>query len=394
MSRCAKESPSSQWDTTVTDRPPRTVLVAFHEEGLGGAALSVLRVVPLLEGRGWRFIFWASRPSELSEELHQRGAEVYGAQRPVAYGLRTLRSSPGASRRLAALPGYLSALRRLVVRRSPALVHANSLYALAEAAAARSAGAPVLLHVHELVPQGVKGMLARVAARRIAAERIAVSQASAASLKGAATRIIFGGASLPPTPASLDRQPRPFVVGTVGAISARKGSDIFVDAARRVLAETTAIRFRMIGAFRDPVDRGWGNRIVEEARAAGVEHRDVANVERELMGWDAFVLPSRVDPFPLAMLEAMAAGLPVIGTNAGGIPEQVRTGCGILVPPGDSEALARAIVQLARMPWEERAAMGAAARRQVGEHFTLERQAGALDAAYRALTARTATTSS
>jgi glycosyltransferase involved in cell wall biosynthesis len=360
----------------------REVLVAFHEEVLGGATRSLLGAVPALERRGWRFVFWAARPSELFDALAGRDHEVHGARRPVAYGLRRLRAPPGPRARLAALGPYLGTLRRLVADRRPALVHANSLYALAEAAAARAAGAPVLLHVHEIVPGGAKGAAARAVARAVARERVAVSAASAASLRDPRARVVFEAADPPAAPATIRDAPRPFVVGTVGAISRRKGSDVFVEAARRVLARTDAVAFRMLGAARDPLDPAWGERVLDDARRLGIEHGVVDDAAAAVASWDAFVLPSREDPFPLAMLEAMAAGVPVIGSAAGGIPEQVAPGCGVLVPPGDPGALADAILALAAAPAAERAAMGAAARDRVAARFTVEHQAAGLHAAY------------
>src|SRR5439155_15177290 len=63
--------------------------------------------------------------------------------------------------------------------------------------------------------------------------------------------------------------------------------------------------------------------------------------------WDVFVLPSRTDAFPLASLEAMAAGVPIVASSVDGIPEQItHLEHGVLVPPEDVEALAEWIVRL------------------------------------------------
>jgi glycosyltransferase involved in cell wall biosynthesis len=327
---------------------------------------------------------WAPRPSPLADELCALGYHVYGEPRTIAFSLRTLRSPPGALRRTASLPRYFGRLRELVRELSPVLVHTNAIDNLAEVVAIRSLGVPIVMQLHQVVPRGVKGAVARLMTRVLADDVVAVSRASAESvgLGRRTPRVVFGATRLPREPAEVRREPSPFVVGTVGVISPRKGSDIFVEAARRALEHEPRLRFRMLGPARDPLDPEWGRQVLDRARRLGIEYTPDSNVPAELRRLDAFVLASRVDAFPVAMLEAMAMGLPVLGTRVEGIPEQLTPECGVLVSPEDPDALARAIVRLARAPYEQRAAMGAAARRRVKEHFTLERQAEGLESAY------------
>jgi hypothetical protein len=105
----------------------------------------------------------------------------------------------------------------------------------------------------------------------------------------------------------------------------------------------------------------------EQVAALGLESRvrflgvraDVADI---LRASDMFVLSSRVEGNPLSVMEAMAAGLPVVSTAVGGVPELVREGeTGLLVPSEDAGALARAVQVLVDDP-VRRQAMGAAAR--------------------------------
>src|SRR3954452_9958291 len=112
---------------------PRTVLVVFHQDVLGGATLSVVRMIPHLEERGWRFAFWVERPSPLFDELRDRGLTVSGRPRPVAYSVTSLREPPGLRRRVLETPSYLRDFRRFIRQTSPSIVHANSLFTLAEA---------------------------------------------------------------------------------------------------------------------------------------------------------------------------------------------------------------------------------------------------------------------
>ena len=83
-------------------------------------------------------------------------------------------------------------------------------------------------------------------------------------------------------------------------------------------------------------------------------------------------MPSLHEGFPLAALEAMAAGLPIVASAVGGLPEMVEHGrTGWLVPPAEPEPLAARLAELIRDP-EQTIAMGAAGRIRVGNHFPVE----------------------
>jgi glycosyltransferase involved in cell wall biosynthesis len=102
-----------------------------------------------------------------------------------------------------------------------------------------------------------------------------------------------------------------------------------------------------------------------------------------------FVLSSRSEALPVSVLEAMAAGLPVVATRVGGVPELVVEGeTGLLVPPSDPAALAAALQRLLDEP-ELRARLGAAGRARVQEHFAVDSFAEShLDVYRRALAAK------
>lgn len=115
------------------------------------------------------------------------------------------------------------------------------------------------------------------------------------------------------------------------------------------------------------VGEDWGGYGVVRsfARTLGLEDRvvlvgrvDRASLLEEFRRADVFVLPSLFDSFPIAILEAMAAALPVVATRVGGVPDVVEDGqSGLLVPPGDPAALAEGLRLLAREPGT-RGAMG------------------------------------
>jgi len=363
--------------------------VVLHDELLNGATISVLRAVPLLEEQGWQFGFWVPQPGPAANFLRKRGAQVLGEARPIVSGFEALREPPGAWRRLSATPGYLRRFSKAVRAVAPQLVHSNSLYSYAEALTARAIGVPTILHVHDMAPESRKLAIARWVCRTGVNRTVAVSEACAASyaIDDWAPEVVYEAAPIPAKPAPARDNPRPFVVGTVGVISKRKGSDIFVGAARQVLPEKRDIEFRLVGEPTDPLDRDWGMDVLQAAAAAGIRHSPRVEVLEELRTWDAFVLPSRKDPFPIVMLEAMASGLPVIGTAVDGISEQLTSETGILIEPESPTALANAIRELSAMSVEVRRAMGLAARERVSSHFDLARQARGLDGVYRRLAA-------
>jgi glycosyltransferase involved in cell wall biosynthesis len=87
--------------------------------------------------------------------------------------------------------------------------------------------------------------------------------------------------------------------------------------------------------------------------------------------WDVFVMPSLEEGFPIAALDAMAAGLPVVATDVGGVPELIEDGkTGRLVPPYDADALASRLRLLLLNP-EQRLSMGAAGHARVRDHFSV-----------------------
>lgn len=371
-----------------------TVTVVFHEHEVGGATRAVVRVLPQLERLGWRFSFWVPGSGVLADELRDRGYRVAGLPRHLRYSRDALRVTPGARRRLASVPGYLRAFRSLVRDERPAVVHANTRLTIPEVVIARRAGVATVLNVHETFDQGFRAATAARAIRIGAHEVVAPSMATAARLArhGVTARVVPYGIDVPPSPVP-QRGDRPMVVGTLGTVSRRKGSDTFVAAARALRdgPHGSQLAFRVVGPPAGGPEEPWARDLIRSATEAGIEHRVVGDSYAELREWDLFVLPAREDPFPLAVLEALASGLPVIGTRVDGIVEQLAWGrAGVLVPPDDAPALAGAIADLARSP-ERRAALGRTGRERVSRELTFERQAAGLDAAYRdALRARRA----
>ncbi len=127
-------------------------------------------------------------------------------------------------------------------------------------------------------------------------------------------------------------------------------------------------------------------RLATELGVAGrvefVGRRSPAEVRELLRGVDLLALPSRIEGFPYTILEAMAAGVPVVATRVYGIPEAVDDGVtGTLVGVGDVGALSAAFSTLIG-DRALRSRMGNAARRRFEQRFTLERHVHEMEAMY------------
>ncbi len=364
----------------------REVLVILHEDALGGATRAITRVVPEMAERGWSFSFWVGDPSPAADEVRALGQRVIRAPRvegiwpnPLVYSARALRLDPGVREHLRKAGRAVRALRRVIRTRRPALVHANTILSSWEGMIARRAGSPVLLHVHEPPFSGWKSHLA---GRLVASADVVVapSQAIAAELRssGVSAAVAHYGIDAGAEPRRAEEGS---VVGTLGTISRRKGSDTFVEAAIEAGRIDSGIRFEMGGAADAPFERAWAEGVLARAQAAGVEWSPHLDAGDAFSRWSVFALPSRADPFPNVVLEAMAAGTPIVAAAVDGIPEQLAGDAGVLVAPGDPVALAHAVAALLADP-ARRERLAANARARVLSEFTLARQADALEAAY------------
>lgn len=364
----------------------RRLAVLFHESEILGAGLSILRVVPELRRRGWEASGWFPGPGPLIEEADDMLAARGHEPKPIAFSKRGWQRPPGPVRRAARTSGYLRAVHTWLRRVEPHVVHANSLLMLPEATVARSLGLPVIVQVHELPPTGRKrdGTLRWAAAAGDVL--IGVSDAVSAMLREHArmTPVLTVRNGVPP--AGPRTRPRGVVVGTVGYVSRTKGTDIFLLAAERALRERPHLRFEHVGQ-----QRLWGDdafdAAIEQTAAASPLRESLTLLGRAPVGdalarWSVFVLASRAEGFPLATLEAMAAGLPVVATAVGGVPEQLRhLETGILVAPEQPAEIADWIIRL-HDDDALRARIGDAARAHVLASFTLGAQAEGLERAY------------
>jgi glycosyltransferase involved in cell wall biosynthesis len=172
-----------------------------------------------------------------------------------------------------------------------------------------------------------------------------------------------------------------FAIGVVAALERRKAHDVLLHALAATLSKLPPLRVLFCG---DGSERAALARLTREL---GLESRvrflgELGQVADVLAALDLFVLPSRHEGLGVAVLEAMAAGVPVVASAVGGLPEAVDDGrTGLLVPPEDPRALGVAIAELAA-DVERARRMGIAGRARVLAEFSMERMADAYEALY------------
>lgn len=158
---------------------------------------------------------------------------------------------------------------------------------------------------------------------------------------------------------------------TVGRLVVQKGHKYLLQAIPKVLAEYNDVLFVFAG------DGLLRTELEQQSRQLGIQHKlrflgTRSDVPRLLQAADLFILPSLWEGLPLALLEAMSAGLPVVGTQVEGVEEiLVNERNGLLVPVKDPDALSEAIIRLLRDPML-RDQFGHAGKQLVIEYFTIE----------------------
>lgn len=342
-------------DRPVNDSRP---VVAFltHSAQLSGAELFLLRVTAAM--RRIRPLVVLGEHGPLERALVERGVDVEVVELPT-----TVRSHTGQSRGGATIGkslGVVATVRRtarvLRARRVAAVTTHSAKAHLYGGLAGRLIRVPVVAHLHGVLGTAdvhrANTVLLRTVLRTLPSAVIANSRCTARSLGGRAPVTVVGcPVSIPPhTPvASSD-------VVVVGRLSAFKGQDVAIRAFARATAGAagpTAPRLRIAGAALFPRDAAYADGLRALADQLGVADRvdflgHVTDVSTELANAGIAVHASPLpEGFGQVVVEAMAAGRPVIASAAGGPAELIEDGVdGLLVPPGDDVALAAAIGRL------------------------------------------------
>jgi len=287
----------------------------------------------------------------------------------------------------------------LITRNRIALIHAHTphLQTLAALFAARILNVPCVVTFHGIHPRprhrGRRLVLSWLESLtlRLATEVTAVSEATRDALRSPRIRVIPNGVEIlrdDRTNRDDTRQSWGVTNETVllfaGRFAESKGLEVILQAvAKLVKEERLEVRLVLVGmgASAEVV------RLREIALTLGIQSRIIFEPATEdhrkfLDGADLFLLPSYYEGMPLGVLDAMMAGLPVIASKVGGIPEMIREGVdGRLVPAGDANFLAAVVSELVRNPIL-RQEMASRARKRAAESFSAQEMIAGYEAVY------------
>jgi glycosyltransferase involved in cell wall biosynthesis len=390
---------------------PVRVLFFDHTAALGGGEIALANLVSHLDPNRIKPIVVLAAEGPLADRLRLT-TETYVLPLSAAVTGQKKDSLGFASlfrvREAVSVFQYVRQLARFMQSHNVTIVHTNSLKAdIIGGLAGRLARLPVVWHVRDrieddylpkYVVRAFRG-LARVIPNYVIAN-------SAATLRSLRPRKDTTNASVIPSgcelrgksaivhdgtaPAALAERTElrhQSHVGLVGRISPWKGQHIFIQAAALVHRDFPDARFFIIGAALFGEDR-YDQEIRRLPGQLGIESIVKftgfrSDVDRAIAELDLVVHAStKGEPFGQVIIEAMAAGKPVVATDGGGVPEIVEDELtGILVPMGDAQVMAQAICRILSNPTGAKA-MGWRGRKRVADHFTLEQTAQGVEAAY------------
>lgn len=348
------------------------------------------RVVHVASGREWRGgqrqVWLLARELARLGDVEQvvvtgHGSELARRLEDDGVRVRAVRWTLGLDPRV--VPAVLRELRG-----APALVHAHDGHAVRLAgAAARLARRPLVVTRRVEFPLRRPGFWTR--ADRV----IAVSAAVARRLEAGgvpASRVTVVHSAIAPEEtartsplgirARLGLADDTLVAAAVGALEPGKDHATLLRAAERLACRLPTLHWVVAG---EGPERPALERLMGQLGLGGRVHLigHLAEPARLIADASVFVMSSREEGLGTSVLEAMALGIPVASTAAGGLPEMLDDGAGVLAPPGDSDALAEAVARLITEPGLAHLTTGRAAAKL--PRFTAARMAEAVRSVYR-----------
>jgi glycosyltransferase involved in cell wall biosynthesis len=351
----------------------RVVCFVNHTAVTGGAEFALDRLVAGLDRSRWHPVVVFGEEGPAVELFRKHGVETYVLPLPAYLGKARRNSLAGAAwtRPKAAWDAcaYVLRLASFFRMRAVEVVHTNSMKAhVLGGLAARLCRIPLAWHLRDCLhpahlPKTALRLM-RFLARTLPHRVITVSKSVAADALGAGSEkrasVIYDGLDADcfenPAPPPGHHPPPVWRVGIVGRFAPWKGQHVFLEAAAKLTQRGHRVEFEMLGAPLFGED-AYADRLQQFVAATAMQNNVsfcgfVQDVPRRIRSWHVLVHASTApDPCPNVVLEAMAAGIPVVGADGGGVPELLDQGrCGGLFPMDDPNALCQQIERVFAQP--------------------------------------------
>lgn len=354
---------------------------------IGGAERELLVMLDRLPHYGYRPVVVCPGDGPLVAELTRRGIETRVAPMPP---WRKLFAYPGRAAAIRALRDVIASVR-------PVLVHVNDIWWVPQTlrAVAGLPVVPIVAHVRQEIEPPKAGRYELDQAHLVLPVSRQIQRSlEAGGVRPERLRTLYSGLDLARVKDDDGRDvrrrfgipPEAWVLGTVANLFARKGYEVMLRALPMIVQASPQTQYLIVGTG----DADYEMRLRAMVKDAGLEACvHFAGFQESvfacLAAMDLYAHPALMEGFGIAVLEAMAMKKPVVATTTGGLPEIVQDGeTGLLVPPGDADALAQAVIALAQDPARCRQ-LGEAGRSRVAMHFTVEAMMERLTSAYGSL---------
>jgi len=367
------------------------ILYCILDNRVGGPHQRAHAVSLRLRRKGVETLFLTGRKSE---DVWRPPGETVFDLRNIQF-LQRRRPVLNFIRFLCWLPYNMRAISRVIRANGITLVHVDGAMNVVSALAARRAGVPIVWHYNDHPPGPVKWMvealMARLASRVIVqGEGLKQSRATGNRRLLDKTSVLYSAVDtdklVPEAYNAQDRArirselnvpPDCVLIGAVGNVNRCKGYTHLLEAAARIKERLPGVRFLIVGRKLE-TDLPYWEHLQRLAVELGLKENVIfagfrSDIPDILAALDVFVMPSVLESCPVALLEAMAMKKPVVATDVGAIRELVDSGrTGFVVPPGDGNALAEAILTLLAAPPQQVRDMVEQARKTVEQRFSVD----------------------
>ena len=370
----------------------RIVFFDAYPRAFSGAQRATLLLMRGLRGRGWTTELATPGGGPYVDATRAAGFPVSVLGVPSAlsiYGRQT--TGVRAAAAAAAAPAAWAHLARWLRGRADIAHIADHRGQLLLGPAARLARVPVVWHVHGLDGNRWLNLACSALADRIVVPSLSVAQTLPGLRRGRALAIVPYALSAEALTRPDRTPPADPVVVTVGRLHPDKGIDVLLRAMARLRDRVPAVTAVVVGPAQAGVEAHEGE-LVDLRHRLGLDGMVefaglLADPQSLLLRASVYAQPSRerTELQPIAVLEAMAVGLPVVATTVGGVPEMLGHGrLGLLVPPDDPEALASSLARILDDP-DLAHRLGHAGQAHVREACSAERALDQVEQVYSSL---------